>query len=868
MSVPVVVPDCVPSRLSKKGPVRVGALSNSHSHAVLREFAGAEATNLGKAMLKSSSFAFVGVVGVLVMVAACATSNSGDEHGGSSASGGNGASGGTVNLGGNGATNVGGLGNGGQPPIPMVACAGDMPCADGEICAGGFCAPDLGPCSDDDDCDGDSYCCGEGCRDDGGEPVCIPYGYGPRGTLNPECKGEPPEIGVFSPSVQCEWLGPGADDPYPDSKYVLSTPLVADLPNDSGAAAEIVVITYAGTDGSSSAPGVIRILNGQTCALLESIYDETDIVRANATAALADLDNDGTVEIVARGNVGGAVAFSWDGSAFVKTWANSTPAVGGKGQNWDGPSIHDLDDDGLPEVLVEASVYNGQTGELLYDGSPLMGTKPFNGMIPIAGDFEGDGVVELLYPDIPHITYFGWSGSAWTEKGPLMEYMGTHYAIADFGTVGAAPADFDFGNLDGIAEIVAVVDETGLVTIHALDGQRVFELNTADRGGPPTIADFDADGFPEVSIAGETRIRVFDPDCVGAPAGCESEGVRWSQPTQDASSAQTGVAVFDFEGDGKAEVVYADECFLRVYDGTSGEVLYSAYRTSGTWYESPVVADVDRDQNTEIVVNNAYYVACGDTPSMPFVDPIHRGVRCDDDAGCIPGGNCVDGYCRCADSNDCDSGMTCATPIDGTPGTGDVCRATHPNSAEAAGGIRVLRDRLDRWVSSRSIWNQHAYSITNVNDDGTIPRTSDVLLNWQQPGLNNFRQNVQGDTGYSDFPDITGALSQDNVCVVDSSGEVTLTATVCNRGAKAVGADMPATFYQGDPADGAILCVSYTQGPVPVQGCMDVSCTIDAEITGEITMVVNDNGGGGQTTVECNSENNTDSVLIESCAVK
>ena len=64
------------------------------------------------------------------------------------------------------------------------------------------------------------------------------------------------------------------------------------------------------------------------------------------------------------------------------------------------------------------------------------------------------------------------------------------------------------------------------------------------------------------------------------------------------------------------------------------------------------------------------------------------------------------------------------------------------------------------------------------------------------------------------------------------------------------------------------VCVSYTQGPVPVQGCLEVSCTIDAEITGDVTMVVNDNGGGGQTTVECNSENNTDFVTIESCIVK
>jgi hypothetical protein len=27
--------------------------------------------------------------------------------------------------------------------------------------------------------------------------------------------------------------------------------------------------------------------------------------------------------------------------------------------------------------------------------------------------------------------------------------------------------------------------------------------------------------------------------------------------------------------------------------------------------------------------------------------------------------------------------------------------------------VRVLRDRLDRWASSRSLWNQHAYNITN-----------------------------------------------------------------------------------------------------------------------------------------------------------
>jgi len=38
--------------------------------------------------------------------------------------------------------------------------------------------------------------------------------------------------------------------------------------------------------------------------------------------------------------------------------------------------------------------------------------------------------------------------------------------------------------------------------------------------------------------------------------------------------------------------------------------------------------------------------------------------------------------------------------------------------------VRVYRDTLDRWVGSRPIWNPRAYAVTNVEDNGRIPRTS------------------------------------------------------------------------------------------------------------------------------------------------
>jgi hypothetical protein len=146
--------------------------------------------------------------------------------------GGNGA---TVGLGGSGAA-------GGMAPLPPhTACTADMPCGAGLACVKGdkepdHCAPAGMACTMDSECGGDRYCCGEGCLTVTGDAVCIPYGYGPRGNVNEECKGAGEAPGVFAPSVQCEWKVQAAN-PHPTSGLVLATPMVADLENDSGPSA-------------------------------------------------------------------------------------------------------------------------------------------------------------------------------------------------------------------------------------------------------------------------------------------------------------------------------------------------------------------------------------------------------------------------------------------------------------------------------------------------------------------------------------------------------------------------------------------------------------------------------------------------------
>jgi len=189
-------------------------------------------------------------------------------------------------------------------------------------------------------------------------------------------------------------------------------------------------------------------------------------------------------------------------------------------------------------------------------------------------------------------------------------------------------------------------------------------------------------------------------------------------------------------------------------------------------------------------------------------------------------------------------------------------------------GIKVFRDKLDRWASSRPMWNQHAYSITNVNDDGTIPKTSAWAQNYLDPKLDNYRQNRQGATS-ADLADITGELNPANACQLTMNGGVIFTGRVCNRGLRGVGANMPATFYLGGGDSGPLgmqLCKTTTPEPVPLGGCKPVTCEImkgSVPDGSTITMVVNDAGGGApganRLVDECNYDNNTTSTTIGVC---
>ncbi|MBN8609483.1 MAG: hypothetical protein J0L92_02805 [Deltaproteobacteria bacterium] len=715
-------------------------------------------------------------------------------------------------------------------PLCATTCGGRC-CRATETCYSDSCVPRGPSCASTDDCPGDTYCA----TDAEGGAMCVPYGVPPDRVSDPSCT-RLIVAGAFAPTVQCEFREAPAGDAFPLNLHVLTTPMVVDFAigrgPDDPRRPSIVAVFDDGSDGSSELPtGVIRILDGRTCAQ-QAELGSLQLVSHSSPPAVADLDGDGRSEIVAYKAGGGLVAFHYDTatSAWAVLWRSRT-ASGDPfdpiGAGWAGPTILDMNDDGTPEILRGTMVF---AADGTYLGGMSAAPEYSAGQFAVVLDVDDDGRLEHVNGDA--LREWDPATSSWALD-PISTTTQTpgFTAVADFG-------DFPGGGAWPPSTPEIVVITSGQARVQTLDGTIVFgpvSLPGGGTGGPPTIGDFDGDGRRELASAGGSAYTVFDLDCLpsGATGTCASartDGVLWTQPSQDQSSNVTGSSIFDFEGDGAAEAVYGDECFIRVYSGASGDVLFSQSRSSCTWYENPVIADLDGDFNAEIVIGDNYN--CGSAESGRAcsglgprnTDPIFAGLRCGGPEDCLSG-VCDAGFCRCTVDTECCAGagcdraaFVCETPPAGTPGAGNTCRASRPIGTL---GIRVYRDAADRWVNSRRIWNQHAYYVTNTSEEGTVPRTSLAMSNWLDPALNNFRQNVQGDLVPGASPDLTTGGSP----LSCSDTTAVLQARVCNRGTEPVGSGVTVGFFVGDPAAGGTeICTGSSVGDLAVGACEMVTC--------------------------------------------
>ncbi len=554
-------------------------------------------------------------------------------------------------------------------------------CGAGEVCAAGSCFLPTTSCRDFVDCPDGQYC-------DRELRTCLPRPGG-------EACEEMLRGGAVVPTLLWHWDGRGAT--MSAWNQVMMTPVVVQLTDDDGDGdvdqddvPDVVFNTFQGT--SYTRNGVMRAVSGADGSSIFDVTDSSLRVIPDAQIAAGDLDGDGLVELVTCASpAGGAmdrgelVAFEHDGTL---KWRGPPEVSCGAAA----PFIADLEGDGMPEVVVRYSVLDGVTGTLRWRracrniGGYAVGARHH---VPCdystAADLDGDGHLEVVGGNVA----YRFDGSEFYDRSE--DFRDGYPAVADL-------------DLDGVPEVVVVLSAFDGTTrldgdhhVRALraDGSNLWgpvDINPAmpppafsargnGGGGPPTVANLDDDPEPEIGLAGGAGYVVLEPD--GA--------IKWFAPTLDNSSRKTGSSVFDFDGDGVAEIVYNDEYWLRVYEGSTGRVRYCQCNTSATHWEYPVVVDVNADGHAEIVVvsNDAFRGRC----------PIDQ------------------------DLDECTMARIMAGETDG------------------AHGVRVFASPERDWVATRRVWNQHTYHVTNVTESGAVP--SPERANWRIEGLNNFRQNVQ-----------------------------------------------------------------------------------------------------------------------------
>jgi gliding motility-associated-like protein len=344
--------------------------------------------------------------------------------------------------------------------------------------------------------------------------------------------------------------------------------------------------------------------------------------------------------------------------------------------------------------------------------------------------------------------------------------------------------------------------------------------------GRVNIADLDGDGKLNAAFVSGKYLYALREDLT----------LLWRITVNEETSGNTGCTLFDFNGDGQSEVVYRDERFIYIINGTNGTIFTQQPCISRTNREYPIVADVDGDGNTELCV------------TCRTIDFVQNGNITDP----------TDPDYRTADEeNFCDLG----------------------NSRYSQ--VRVFRSNAEPWVPARRVWNQHGYFNVNVNDNLSIPKvqqkhhlvfSQNVCTTGANRPLNSFLNqspylNSLGCPKYAS-PDLAYV---ENSLIINPptcpSLNFTISFKITNLGDVSLSGTVPITLYNGDPTQPSAIKLNTISVSLNSFAVGSVHSVTNATVNGPgspftLYIVLND---GGTTMpldlpntnfIECNYDNN------------
>jgi RHS repeat-associated protein len=466
-----------------------------------------------------------------------------------------------------------------------------------------------------------------------------------------------------------------------------------------------------------------------------------------------------------------------------------------------------VDSNDGPDVIVTTRGTTGTTDGTLIVLDGATGETKFSKVMPYlampgtpaVADVDGDGLMEIAVLESQYAAHMS-----------LLENDGTlKWRVA----IPAHQGGSDQWSRDAIA----IHDLDGDGTPELIRGRTIVNANgtvrctgTGDKGGPadygwiPTVADLDLDGKQEI-IAGRT---IYNSQC----------GIVRTL----AAAADGYTAIGNFDNDDQAEIVLvtngtmsaAGRLYLFNHDGTQifGNLLIPGNGPGGP----ATLANVDDDPYPEIgIANKRRYTVYDHTGAVLWghdTQELSSGVTgstfFDFEGDGFPEMVYADeqfvyfwdgrtGALRYSFGNISDTTLEypVIADLDGD-GSAEVITGFNDLNQGNRGGIRVIASSSGSWSNARPLWNQHAFSLTNINDDGTIPRQP--VPSWLAHNTYRLNKLSKGESlGQADLALFDLRL--------DPSDTTTIRLTATNRGLAPTGAATLVRIYDGTDDSGRLL---------------------------------------------------------------
>jgi hypothetical protein len=394
--------------------------------------------------------------------------------------------------------------------------------------------------------------------------------------------------------------------------------------------------------------------------------DETQVLATPVVANLTDDNGDGAVDLCDTPDIV-VVAYGPGSLENVGTMFALDGATGAV--HWKVPfvnaitypAIGDIDGDGLPEVVTGRTMIEQQAGKLLV--------------------VENDGTEKFVGPDTYNV---GTAAVALADLDADGDVEIVHHAAVfdhlgnKVWSVNDEPAYLNTAaDLDGDGKLEVILGPTA----YHHDGSLYY--SAAVGFGPPQVADLDGDLLPEVLIAGLGGLTVLEHD-----------GTIKVQNQAVGLASYRPAAIHDFDGDMQPEIAGATTNSYSVIE-TNFAAKWTAVTQDGGFAASTAFDFLGDGTAEAMYADEVALYIYGGAGQVLLTSP--RGSW-----------------------TQWENPIVADVDNDGSAEIVVVSNKGYANFNQPA--VQVIRDKQDRWIPARRIWNQHTYHVTNVREDGTIPQ--------------------------------------------------------------------------------------------------------------------------------------------------